>query len=550
MGYRTMTSRTTAGKALLTGLALSLAATACAGDGGEVGSGTSASTGQAVPATQQEMVVGYTKDPWIDSAEIDKKRLPNYPLNADVCETLVVLTPDFQVGKGLATAWESTANDTFKFTLREGAVFSDGTPVTAEAVKFSLDYTVKAPSTSGFAFLGPNSVTVLDPRTVQVKTTRPNRRLIEQITHPTYSIMKPGSDPLTNPKAMICSGAFKVSDYVAGERLVVVRNEMFSGEATKLSKITFRFLPDDTTRTLALQNGEVDLIAGVPRSVLDTIKRLPDLKVEEAPVGQVLLAYVARRDATGKDKLLADPLVRRAVAHAIDQKEYVEGVLDNNAKVVKTVAPPAVLGDLASQTKGVPFDPAEANKLLDQAGWVKGPDGTRTKDGKPLQLTLVFSPGAGGTGVDLSTLEWFQAQLKDVGIVGKIDQVDEGAYRDRLKTGNYDLDFSGPNQNDGNPAFLLSLRWYSKATGDNVKIISPGPNTEFEALIDKSQEATEFAELQRLAADAMRELVDDEVGAIPLAGVYRIYAMKKTVQGFKAHPSSTNQRWSTVFLSK
>jgi peptide/nickel transport system substrate-binding protein len=284
--------------------------------------------------------------------------------------------------------------------------------------------------------------------------------------------------------------------------------------------------------------------------VLSTIKSLPNLKVEEAPVGQVLVAYVARRDAAGGDKLLADPVLRRAVALSIDQKEYVEGVLDNNAKVVETVNPPEVLGTHASLTKGVPFDPAEANKLLDQAGWAKSPDGTRSKDGKPLQLTLVSSPGSGGTGIDLSTLEWFQAQLKDVGIVGKIDQVDEGGYRDRLKTGNYDLDFSGPNQNDANPAFLLSLRWYSKATGDNVKIIAPGPTTEFEALIDKSQEATEFPELQRLAGEAMRELVDDEIGAIPLAGVYRIYAMKKTVQGMKAHPSSTNQRWSSVFLSK
>ncbi|HET9442981.1 MAG TPA: ABC transporter substrate-binding protein, partial [Acidimicrobiales bacterium] len=354
----------------------------------------------------------------------------------------------------------------------------------------------------------------------------------------------------TDVNTLVCSGPFKVSEYVPGERLVVARNDEYWDDKAKLTKITFRFIPDDTTRTLALQNGEVDLIAGVPRGVLSTLEGLAGVKIEEAPVGQVLLAYVARRDIAGTPKLLSDPVLRQAVAMAIDQEEYVEGVLDGHGVEVETVAPPDVLGDNADLTKGIDHDPAEAKKLLDGAGWTVGPDGVRVKDGQPLELVMVFSPGSGGTGVDLTTLEWVQAQLKEVGIRGRIDQIDEGAYRERLKTGNYDLDFSGPNQNDANPAFLLSLRWYSKATGDNVPIISPGADTKFEALVDESQEAVEFDELQRLAGEAMRELIDEEVGAVPLAGVYRIYAMKDTVHGLEPHPSGTNQRWSTVFLAE
>ncbi|HET9441709.1 MAG TPA: ABC transporter substrate-binding protein, partial [Acidimicrobiales bacterium] len=161
--------------------AVSLLSAACGGDGGG-GGGDEAAEEKVVPAAVQELVVGYNKDPWVDSAEGDRKRIANYPLNADVCQTLVEMSPDFEVVGRLASKWEHVGDNVFRFTLRDGATFSDGTPVTAEAVKYSLDYTVAKPSTSGFAFLGPESVTVVDEKTVDVKPTRPNLRLIEQIT--------------------------------------------------------------------------------------------------------------------------------------------------------------------------------------------------------------------------------------------------------------------------------------------------------------------------------------------------------------------------------
>ncbi|MDP9419960.1 MAG: ABC transporter substrate-binding protein [Actinomycetota bacterium] len=527
-----------------------LLAIACGGNGGEGQRSEEQETRQATPAAVQELVVGYGGDPWVDASEMDQKRRPNYPLNADVCETLVQLTPDFQVAPSLASDWELVGDNTFRFTLKDEPRFSDGTPLSAEAVKYTLDYTVAEPATGGLSFLGPESTKVIDERTVEVTPTRPNRRLVEQINHPTYAVLAPGSDPLNEPEP-ICSGPFEVTEYVPNEQLVVERNDDYWGEPAKLDKITFRFIPDDTTRTLALQNGEVDLITDVPRGVLSSVEGLPGIKIQNAPVGQVFLMYTARRDLAGTDKPLADPRVRRAVAAAMDQTSFVEGVLDGNAEQVSTVAPPEVLGEYADVVEGVPFDRAESARLLDEAGWKLGPDGVRQKDGRPLELSIVFPSGSGGgTGINLTEVEFVQAQLAEVGITGKIEQLDAGAYRERLDTGNYDLDFSGPNQNDANPAFLLSLRWYSKATGKNAKFISPGPDTEFERIVEESQQATDDEELQRLAAEAMHELVDNEVGGIPLAGVYRTYAMKETVQGLEPHPSSTNQRWSTVFISE
>ncbi len=519
-------------------LLLSLVATACAGtsDTSQGGSSTSAE-----PAPVQELVVGVDADPWVDS-EGDRKRRPSYPINADVCETLVHLGTDYSLEPMLAESWELVGDNTYRFKLAQGRVFSDGSPVTAEAVKASIDYTVSEPST-GFSFIGADSAKVVDEQSVDITPTKPNLRLIDQINHPSYVVMPPGEDPLNNPKP-ICSGAFKVTEYTAEEQLVVERNEEYSGTAAKLDKITFRFFPDDTTRLLALQNGEVDLVTDVPQGILSTLENRPGTTIEQSPVGNVTMMYVARRTAAGVPRVLDDVRLRRAVAASIDTKSFVEGFLDGNAEQVKTVSPPAVLGEFADMVKGVPFDKDEAGRLLDEAGWARPGDGIRAKDGQPLAISIVFAR------VDLSTVEFVQAQLRAVGIDAQIKQLDAGAYRAALDTGDYDLDVSQPSQNDANPAFLTALRWYSQATGKNAKIISPGAGTKFDGLIAQTLAAKDDTTLRRTAAEAMAELMDVEVGGIPLSGNFRTFAMSDKVKGVEIHPSGTNQRWATVFMAK
>lgn len=485
--------------------------------------------------------MGYGEDPWVDS-ESDRKRIPSYPLNADVCETLVHLGTDYQLEPMLATGWEQAGDNTFRFTLDDDATFSDGRPITAEDVKYTMDYTVQEPST-GFSFLGANSTEVIDERTVEITPEEPNLRLVEQINHPSYAALSPGDDPL-NDANVTCTGPFEVVSYTPEQELVVERNENYWGEPPKLDKITFRFFPDDTTRVLALQNGEVDLITDVPRGILASIEETPGIDVQKSSVGNVTLMYVARRDDAGNPKLLADPALRRAVAASIDSEAFVNGVLGGNAEMIDTVSPPAVLGEFAEMVQGVDYDPAEAERLLDEAGWARQGDGIRAKDGRPLTLEIVYNA------VELTVAEFVQSQLREVGIDARIKQLDSGAYSDAIDAGDFDLDISQPSQNDANPAFLLALRWTMAGSGANTSILSPGPGTSYQNLVEQTLTATDRTELQRQAAEAMHELVDVEVGGIPLSGNYRIFAMKDTVQGVNLHPSGTNQRWASVFRTE
>ena len=521
-------------------LAMALVAGACSsGDDEPTTAGGGAQADQG-PTGRQELRVGVAADPWIDSSEGDKKRKPNYPLNADVCETLVQLAPDFSVVP-MVTQARYVGDNKFRFTLQPGVTFADGTPVTATDLKYSVDYTTQAPAI-GSGFIGKDSTKIIDDKTIEITPRVENLRLIEQINHPSLAILKPGSDPLNNLLASVCTGPFKVERYTPQQELVVVKTGNYWGQPAKLDRITFKFYPDETTRALALQNNEVDMIQDVPLSILNSVKAQPGVKIERAPVGFTTMFYIARRTSAGADRILADPLVRKAVAHAMDRNAFVNGVLAGNAEVIPHIAPPAVLGQFADQVKGIPFDRAAAGRLLDQAGWTRQGDGVRTKDGQPLRVKIIYAR------VELTVPEFVQAQLRAVGFDAQIAQLDAGAYREATNTGDYDIDISVPNQNDGNPAFLLALRWYSKATGANAKIISPGPNTKFESMIDDILVESDPTELKRKTAAAMHELVDVEVGGVTLAGGYRVYALKDKVMGFEPHPSSTNQRWRTVYV--
>jgi peptide/nickel transport system substrate-binding protein len=501
---------------------------------------TSASQAAATPqpAASQELVVGAPDDQFQIEYQPLKARLGNYPISVNMCETLVRLGEDFSLQPLLATSWELTGTNTWRFHLRQGVKFWDGSPMTADDVKWSLDRTARGQQ--GYSFISEDSTVVVDPQTVEVTPTQPNLRLIDQILHPTYAIMKNGTDLAQQP---MCTGPFKFVEYAKAQQLVVQRNPDYWGEKARLEKVTYRFYPDANTRQLALQSGEVDLVMDLPREQVATIKSHGGLKVASAPVGRTMLMYL---NIHGHEPyvLLNDRAIRQAIGYALDRKTMVDKVWEGNAAVVQTMGPADVLGDFAKNVQGFTYDPAKSNQLLDGAGWTKGPDGIRTKSGQRLQITLI-----GWAEWDNQTLEFLQSQLAAVGIDMKIvKSPDQASYSKLLDAGEFDIDLEGPNQNDGNPIFLPALRFYSKASSKNMPYFAPG--VQFDQAIEAGSAATSEAETQRYAAMSMQILIDQEAIVIPVAGLFRLYGMKDSVQGFVPHPSQTNQWWNTVWLSK
>lgn len=482
-------------------------------------------------AGAEALVVGAGPDDFL--LDLNRQRLGMYPLSASLCETLVRLTPDFDVEPALARSWSYRGDGTFRFVLRSDVRFHDGRRVDARAVKYSLDRTA---GTIDYSHLSSESVRVVDDTTVEVRPSRPNPRLVEQLVHPTYSIVAPGTDPAIRP---VCTGPFRFEEYEPGERLVVARHDAYRGEPARLRRLTFRFLSDPNTRVLALRSGEVDLIMDVPPSLVGALEEEPSIRVGEAPPGAVIVLYTAV-SAPAPHDLLSDARLRRAVAHAVGRRDLVEHVLEGRARRVSTVNPPAALGRHADRVRGIPHDPAVAERILEEAGWSLGEDGVRVRDGRRLRLELIHRPAV----VERPVAEWVQAELGRVGIEVAIRSLDAGAFTERLNAGRFDLDLEMPNQNDADPGFLLALRWYSRSPVASVAHTAAGPA--FDSLVERMLLASEPDEVRARAAAAMRHLVEEAVAAVPLAGVSRIYAWRSGVEGFVPHPARTHQSWDEV----
>lgn len=494
---------------------------------------------RAAQPPREDLVVGAPADTFNVSG--DRANLGMFPINANIFETLVRMTADFQVEPGLAERWEYRGENTWRFFLRRGVQFHNGQPFNAEAVKLSLDRLVR--TGGGSLRLGANSVKVVDETTVDITPTQPNLRLVDQLVHPSVAPMvAPNTDVGTQPTG---TGPFRFAEYVKGERLVVERNDAYWGEKAKLRRIAFRFIPEDNSRWLSLRAGEVDLIYDLPRTLLEEARRTSGVKLGITPPGSAEVMYL-NRSGNEPYTILADADVRRAVASAIDRRAIVTQVFPGSAESYNTVSPAALFGQHAALVRGVSYGPGQARTLLDGTGWRPGPDGIRVKDGRRLTLTMVN----GYPPIDLRKPmpELLQAQLREVGIEARIVETPELAtYSDRLKNGEGDLFLERIAQNDATPSQAASSFFYSKATGDYAKWFSAGP--QYDQAIEAALAAPDREEAKRLSATAIRMAVDDQVVVVPLAATYWLFAMKEGVQDFLLHGSARHVRWAPVFWS-
>jgi peptide/nickel transport system substrate-binding protein len=516
-----------------------------------LGSGCGAGgAGSNAPSGAQELVVGTGEDTYtLEEPEADVGFEPR-----GIFEGLVQMSPDYEVEPLLATGWEFIEPNTWRFSLREGATFHDGTPFTAEAVKYTFDRIAEAGG--GPLSLGPESTKIIDEHTVDVTPTVENRRLVEQLVHPSNSIIAPGSKPGEKP---VGTGPFRFVDYVPDQRLVAERNDDYWGDPAKLEKITFRFIPEPNARRLALQAGDIDVMLDVPLDTVSSLESNGFVVDKPAPgLHEVMFANISGQAGY---TLLQDENVRKAVAYAIDRNALVKGVFDGLAVNEQTQVPARLLGQAADTIRGYSHDPQRAAQLLEQSGWRLGADGIRAKGGQRLVLELVNGfPSAQEHG---AVAEFLQAQLKNVGIEARIITTpDAASYEERLNSFAGDLWLERGNQNDANPAFLPALLFWEEGLFGNIgyqPVFAPGwpPDVAeprvgdgtFDRTVVEALAAPSSQEAKQWTAEAMHLLIDEHAIVIPLTGLIRPLATRPEVKGLSAHPSGIQTRFDDAFIA-
>lgn len=494
----------------------------------------------AQPDLNAELRIAAGEDQWPAQGVGAKSSTFSYPLNVNVFEPLIILGSDYSLQPGLAEKWELIKPNTWRFHIRKGVKFHNGHVLTADDVLWTWGVRQMDGKTMSTVVntLGPDSVKQIDDYTIDITPKTPNLRLPEQILHPQGSILQRGQHPDTNPPNG--TGPFKVVEYVKADHVTVERNEDYWGTKPKVKRITFRFLPDAQTRIQALRAGEVDLVMDVPPDATRSLESAGFHVVRSKP-GRNQLIYLYRNGASPHD-ITSDKVVRQAISLSIDRAAYVTTVFDNNAEPGRAMAPVAVLGKAADQVPAPVYDIAKAKQLLDGAGWVAGGDGIRVKNGRRLSLELI-----GWAEVSSTAFELLQSQLKAVGIDVVIKKAaDTPTYQSYYRENKFDLDLEVPNQNDGNPAFLPVLRMYSK----NPAAERFAPGGAFDEWAAKSLAGTTVEAAQEASAQMMRILQAEDFTVVPLAGLYRVYAMRKGVELADPHPSQTSQLWISLSATK
>jgi peptide/nickel transport system substrate-binding protein len=431
-------------------------------------------------------------------------------VNVNVYEPLVALAPDFTVRPGLAERWELVEPTTWRFFLRPGVRFHDGRPFGADDVVWSWSREFLPTSVTR----NLSAVRKVDDLTVDFVLSAPNLRLPEQLVHPEGPIVPRNGHSDDQPP--VGTGPFRVVEYVPRQRVVVERFDGYWGERAQVERVTFRFTPDPAERAEAVAGGGADVAAVAPFGPVP-----PPVRVVRAPAG-VVHQVVFNPAGMAPFDVTAEPAVRRAVALALDRHRYVAEVLGGNGEPGRWLSPPAVLGPSAALVAPPGHDPAEARAVLDEAGWRPGGDGVRARGGRRLTLTAIAGPAMGE-----AALRFVQSQLQAVGIEVAVKKAsDTVTYREHRDRG-YDLDLTAPNQNDANPAFLVTGR----ATEAQLQEILAAPTRE---------------DVQRLAAQITQAVVNEEHGVVPLAAVSRAYALAEGVELAPLHPSAINQPWTAL----
>jgi peptide/nickel transport system substrate-binding protein len=363
-------------------------------------------------------------------------------------DTLVSLAPDMQtIDTGVAQSW-SVSDDamTYTFNLREDVQFCDGKPMTAADVVYSINRWIDPETKSPVAWRAGEveSVTAIDDFTVEYKLKAPFSELLYQLTQSFGTIVDQ-----TNVEALGAdfgvtgfngTGPFCWSEWTPRDQMVVTKHEDYDWGAAfhantgpaSMDQITWQIVPEENTRTVGVITGQSQITQYIPYIALEQLRGTPGIEVVQSD-----LAFWTYYMGFKIDKeTVSDPAVRRAINLAVDQQAMSEDLFFGVVQPAYSyVSQEALDWNPAVDDTLLKYDPEAANALLDEAGWVRGDDGVRAKDGVRLAPTAyVF---AGSTWGKIS--EAVQAYLREIGVDMQIQAFDATVAWGKLATQEFDM---------------------------------------------------------------------------------------------------------------
>lgn len=371
----------------------------------------------------------------------------NYPqalLSTQYVEMLTGLDRKGQPTPALATGW-TTSDDgtTLTLDLRTDVTFSDGTPFDAAAVVANIEHVQDPTTASSTGYLALQSITkatATDDHTVTLSLSRPDSALLESFSQPWVGMESPKA--LQRPQATNCAspvgtGPFTVTKWQRGDRITLAKNTSYtplSGSTKpRLDGITWRFLPDSTSRYAALQAGQVDVIDNAQPDQLKSASSNGAIRDLDAPRP----GASNRLELNSGHGVFRDEAVRKAFIAGAEIDPGLQSLFLGTAKrsysVLSSVEP-----DAYSDPALFEYSPSTAKRLLDEAGWKVGSDGVREKDGQRLTVTFPVSTNQ-SVPAERSLFQQVQASEKAVGFDVRLEELDLSSWYAALAANEYDV---------------------------------------------------------------------------------------------------------------
>ena len=298
---------------------------------------------------------------------------------------------------------------TLRFHLKQGIKFHDGSEMTADDVVYSLNKAIGMPANSSLASMMIDAVKV-DEQTVDLHLEYAFMPVLNIIAYPTFAIVNQDWYESAEAEGRNVNieangtGPYKFVSWNRGDSIVLEANEEWHGGEVAIKDLTFKFLTDPTSASIALENGDVQAYLGVSSADLARLRENPDINCASAASSGIY--YVGFNCTEGP---FADPVVRQAFQWAINADEVLAGGMDGMGWTVTCMCP---IGATGYQEDFVPSrgDPEKARQLLEEAGYTE-----------PIQATIKVA----SYDDYLMSAQVIQEQVRQVGIELEFQQMEE-----------------------------------------------------------------------------------------------------------------------------
>ncbi len=457
-------------------------------------------------------------------------------VTGNVFEPLVTRDRNFKLAPALATDWKQTAPTVWRFNLRKGVKFHDGTPFTAEDVIFSYQRS-KDEGSDMKSYVGQiKEIKKIDDYTLDFITGAPFPILPELFTNWLMMSKKwcetnQATRPVDRRKGIENAASFRANgtgpyrlrERQPGVRTTFSRNGSYWGKIDgNVDEVIFTPIGNDATRVAALLSGEIDVMEPVPVQDVERIKATPKLKVMQGPELRVIfLGMDQKRDelqysnVKGKNPF-KDKRVRQAFYQAIDIDGIQKTVMRGAATPVALLLPPQVNGFDPSLAKRLPYDVEGAKKLLTEAGY---PAGFEVKMNCPNDRYVN----------DERICQAVAANLAKIGVKINLEAETKGTYFPKILSRNTSFYMLGWTSSTVDVHNVLYPIMSSPGEGGRGQFnLGAYSNAKVDELTQKIGSETDLKKRGEMIHEALK-IHQDEIGHIPLHQQALNWGMKSTV---------------------